>query len=387
MRRPLERARILRRTDDQPTLPARVKRILRKYGATLLMPGPSGILQYGFPPGNYRESTGGNLAAVDQQVGLVVDAVRVPGNNLVNPANWLAGSGTVISGGVATSTAVTAGVNVIQQDNIGVTGKMLEVTMTITVVSGGAVIRPGGVNGPTITATGTYTQRLQAGAADTFRVIAGASGFTGSITLSSISVRELPGIHASQSTSGFQPYLRQSGGVNSWQFDGVDDRLSLSAVPFLITDDFWAVCAYTNTNAAGDAKLLSLRSTTDVNPLIELAIEGRNPILQIRNNAGILSKISSPAVPVSTPAVVSAVKQASTANLRVDGVQNPSSINLSSIGALTLNGAAICSSGSVTPAFFLEGRMHGLAIGKGGITPTELLTLENFIARLQGRNL
>lgn len=225
--RQLERARILRRSDDQPTLPARVKRILRKYGATMLLPGPSGILQYGFQPGNYRESTGQNLAAADQQVGLVVDASQDPGPELMTNGDFAAGltawtvyanGGTAeVAGGIATVTS--GGTNGrIEQAKTLVANKTYIATAYVTLGSApnmqlecirGAAGSYASLGKFVATTPGRQLARFifVATGADVIIQAKSANG-AGTFIIEKVSLRELPGIHASQSTSGYQPYIR-----------------------------------------------------------------------------------------------------------------------------------------------------------------------------------
>lgn len=367
MRRPLERARILRRTDDQPTLPARVKRILRKYGATLLMPGPavpilgpelvvggsfdsaagwtlfgdSGTISGGvanltrtsaytifertiqveanksylvsfesrrasgtgipvfqlrtasntagsvvaaasnasptsqfatnsvnytaassatlyvqagigtaaaevsidsvsvrevlgyqntyssFVAGNYKDSTGNTLAAVDQQVGLVIDASQDAGPELMSNGDFAAGltawtvhaaGGTAdATGGVATVTS--GGTNGrIEQAKTLTANKTYIATAYVTLGTApnmqlecirGAAGSYASLGKFVSTTPGRQLARFVfvATGADVIVQAKSANG-AGTFAIEKVSLRELPGIHASQSTSGYQPYVR-----------------------------------------------------------------------------------------------------------------------------------------------------------------------------------
>lgn len=196
MRRPLQRARILRRTDDRPplTLPSAVRRILKKYGAALLMPG----------------------AAVP-----ILGPELVVNGGFDSDAGWPAAANVVISGGVANATGVAANSTIVTQDIAGVANKVLEVSALVTVQAGGAILRPGGVNGVAITASGFYKQTISSGSFDTFRAISTASGFTGSID--NVSVREILGYQNTYSSFAAGNY-RESTGQNP---AGVDQQVGL----------------------------------------------------------------------------------------------------------------------------------------------------------------
>lgn len=250
-------------------LPLQVRNILTKYGATMLLPGPlGGIQQFLFQPGNYKESTGNTLAAVDQQVGLVVDAAKTPG------------------------------------------------------------------------------------------------------------------INASQSTSGFQPYLRQSSGVNSWQFDGTDDRLSLSAVPFQTQDASFAVAAFTPLAADGGVgrRLFEFGGNGSE---VALLTSNAGLLFNVRGDSGGQSSINGGATATNTPFIATCIQTGSSRLLRVDSVLKGS--NTVAVSASTANAATVGNRAAGDRPF--NGHQHIQIFGKGAITDAELLVIEKFAARLQGRNL
>ena len=232
-------------------LPRRVRAILNKYNATMILPGISGVLRFGYQPGNYRESTGQTLAAADQQVGLVVDAARSRGAELL-PA-WSSGFSSLTNIGIGASAGT---VNLVGSEVVMVSGDGAADRAEFTI--GGLVsnrlyearivARRGGQGSSqnfsswtvgTIgkvsidsTANKEYVINFVAsGTGGLIRAYAAdiAGGAIGDgVIVSSISVRELPGIHAIQSTSGYQPILRNISGIQSWQFDGTDDRFSMT---------------------------------------------------------------------------------------------------------------------------------------------------------------
>jgi hypothetical protein len=213
-------------------LPRRVRRALNKYDAHLYLPGPGGVLVHGFQPGNYVESTGVTPGSVDSLVGLGLDAAGSVGPELVKnggfdaDTNWGKGAGWSISGGVAVCAAATGDLT---QSSVAASpvGKSYRVTMTVSLTSGSLSPQIGS-SVVFIAASGTFSFVLRPTGADSTLYIP-ANNFTGSID--NISVRELTGIHASQATQGYKPYLRR-GIVNlltysseltnaAWTKDGV----------------------------------------------------------------------------------------------------------------------------------------------------------------------
>ena len=110
-------------------------------------------------------------------------------------ADWIKEPGWSISGGQATKVAGAAG-SLYQGAPAMVQGRLYQITFSVTGYSAGT-LTPfcRGTVGTGVTANGTYTQRLIAGADSAYAInfFAGAT-FAGSID--NISVREIPGNHA-----------------------------------------------------------------------------------------------------------------------------------------------------------------------------------------------
>lgn len=356
-----------------------------------------------FIAGNYKESTGNTLAGIDQQVGLVIDAsqdagpeLMVNGNFSVGLAAWAvyANGGTAnATGGVATVTS--GGTNGrIEQAKMLTANKTYIATAYVTLGTApnmqlecirGAAGSYASLGKFVATTPDRQLARFVfvATGADVIVQAKSADG-AGTFTIEQVSLRELPGIHASQSTSGYRPYLRQLGGVNLWQFDGVDDRQSLSVVPFEMADDFFGVFGY-RIAAAADVNLLALRNTGQTNPAIVFGVLPNGaPRFWARNDAGTF--VQTQGVPrIGVDTVLSGRKYSATMECRVEGVLAQSAARPAN--ALTVNNATLCASVATTAGGFFNGNLHGAILGKGAITAAELLVLEKFMARLQGRSL
>lgn len=366
------------------TIPLRVKNILAKYSATLLLPGPAGTISYWFQPGNYRESTGQTLAAADQQVGLVVDAARSPGPEIAT-GNNLSGFSNITAevshtDSAFTTTGPTVGVA------IPVTvGKYYEVVVAGSTTSEEFSINTYSQVGPARTLARVGFGRCVVKA--DFPNIYLRNSTAGVTQITHVSVRELPGIHASQPTSGFQPYLRQSGLVNSWQFDGTDDRLSLSAVPFQMSDDHFVVIGARQASAG--VRCLFGQGTT--NATANQPFFGFNSLnelnVYVRNDAGLAQQIKGPAIAANVIGVYSYLRRSTGAltKIKVDGVDVASSN--ASLPTSVASSAGVGSNMRPTPSEHFNGHIHCVILGKGAITDAELLVLEKFAASLQGRSL
>jgi hypothetical protein len=159
----------------------------------------------------YQDSAGTTpVTAPNQPVGLMLDKSQglVLGSELVtngdfsSATGWTVGAGWTISGGVATATTSPGTLT----QTIGITaGRTYSVSFTVSNVVGQFRIRLGGStsNVNATLANGNYTYTLVAEAANTD--IALLFGTGGSGTVDNISVKLLPGNHATQSTAGSRP--------------------------------------------------------------------------------------------------------------------------------------------------------------------------------------
>jgi hypothetical protein len=184
----------------------------------------------------FQDSAGTTpVTAVEQPVGLILDKSKglALGSELITNGDfsggatgWTVGTNWAITGGGAVATAALYNTDNLDQSVTLTSGRTYKLTFNITAYTAGSLRLdiPGvqSIITGSVSATGAYTYYFVAGAggARTLR-FTGSTGpnFTG--TIDNISVRELPGNHASQSTSASRPVL--SARVNlltySEQFD------------------------------------------------------------------------------------------------------------------------------------------------------------------------
>ena len=187
----------------EKSLAEQVREILTRYSGTMLIPGPDGMRVESFQPGNYRESTGQTLASVDQQIGLVVDAAQSLGPELLPTLNfnsWLPINGATAVSDTSFNTTIGGGMRL---PGLLTPGKMYAVTVTFTISSGTLSLF-------------ADSSKSELASGVTVRIVSDGTGFlylknsgAANTVVSGISVRELPGIHAQQATSGYQSYLRR----------------------------------------------------------------------------------------------------------------------------------------------------------------------------------
>jgi len=205
----------------------------------------------------FQEATGITPAGVDQNVGLALDVSKWGGKTL---AQVLAGQAELITNGnfdvdisgwtnVGGSTAIwSSGVMQITADAGFVGGRYQDVTISsgarveisarcrrlsgtsplnLVAYVGGAFTTLIGIRQVTEGDFITATLRVSPGGTS-IRVYFQAVNGNGVFEVDNVSVKEIPGNHASQATSGARPVLK-AGGLT--RYDGSDDNLLTTLVP------------------------------------------------------------------------------------------------------------------------------------------------------------
>ena len=207
--------------------------------------------------------------ALDKRLGLERGPELVTNGDFSNGATGWTTSGLVsIGGGAANFNSALSGANVLQSVAIS-TSKFYAVTYTITSISSGSVsAAAGGALGAVRTAPGTYTDILLPIAA-TIYVRARADNTTA--VIDNISVREIAGNHAYQTTLAARPKLqRDSNGLYYLSFDGTDDGMATPSIDFTGTDKMtvWAGVRKLSDAAAAIIAELSANESANVGSFV-----------------------------------------------------------------------------------------------------------------------
>ena len=191
----------------------------------------------------FQDDTSGAPAVIGQPVGTMLDKSQglklgsevITNGDFAADSDWTKGTGWSIAGGVAVADEVTS--QNLRQNGVALEeNKVYSVTFTIVSISAGSVLgRFGGtpaVDSVAFNAAGTYTFFLRANDTNTSFMLRGQGGFTG--TVDNVSVKEILGNHAIQTTSVDRPVLARhpEGGIRNLlsytqEFD--DDYWSKSA--------------------------------------------------------------------------------------------------------------------------------------------------------------
>jgi len=195
----------------------------------------------------FQAITGVSTGVTGQPVGIMLDKSFMGG---APAATFIAGQPeVVVNGGFATDTVWTKGINWaitggaavatlatsnLSQASILTIGSWYCITFTVSGYVTGTLTPTAGVTtGTAVSANGTYTQVLRA-LTSTDLIFTGTA-FTGNID--NVSVKVIPGFHATAATDAARPVLTVAGSVAYLTLDGVDDFMT--PTPILNLGEVW----------------------------------------------------------------------------------------------------------------------------------------------------
>lgn len=196
--------------------------------------------------------------------------------------------------------------------------------------------------------------------------------------------------HAAQATAASRPKFRKGtvvGGVSDgvgpyWlDFDGVDDRLVLTSLPFQMADSGFMGGAVNCLSVTTNRPVIALSGATNT-PAIRLMYYATTAQISALHRDDAANTAASVAVGgVGVTQVVSSRKSGEMAYARVNGVQS-AGISTAALGATTLTTAEL--GGATGGLIYLRGAGYGWYTGKGAISDAQLLTIEKYLGSLAG---
>ena len=211
----------------------------------------------------------------------------------------------------------------------------------------------------------------------------------GSVDFDNVSVREIPGNHATQDVNDdYRPTLEQDGSGNWYlDFDGVDDYLYIPNLDMTASDKVtvWAAVRKNSDAAIGMAVELSGNSNSnDGSFRIAAPVSAGVDDYQFLSRGTISAAVTPTGFPAPTTNVLTGIGDISgdSTILRVDGVQAGSSAanqGTGNYGSYPLYFGARAGS-----SLFSDVRAYGLIIRGGASTDAEITKTERYMARLSG---
>ena len=339
---------------------------------------------------------------VGQPVGLILDKSKglavnelIRDVNFDNPANWLIQpSGTTavtIANGVLSFNAVT-NYRAIQASTNTVANKSYTITVEVSsYVRGDPFLLVGGVEVNIPKSVGKHTLKVFATSnASIITIYAGKFGVGGEWSATSISIKEIAGNHAYQTTSASRPILRQNAVTGAYylEFDGSDDCLQTANIDFTATDKVSLFAGVRKLSDSTNGILLELSASITTNSGVFCAFAPR--FTGGAGNFGLISKgtviteVSSPAILAPVSAVISVKSSilASVLSMRVNGALSASSNNSQGTGNFGNYPLFIGRRGGTSLPF--NGHIYNL-IGVGRLTTEgEIAAIEKELAKRTG---
>ena len=206
----------------------------------------------------------------------------------------------------------------------------------------------------------------------------------GEIYIDNISVRELPGNHATQATAASRPVLKQdANGKYYLFFDGVDDSLATGSIDFTSTDKMTVFAGVRKLSDGPGKCLLELSVSIDSNVGafdIRVPAAGSQANYLLRSKGTVSSSATTPATyPAPYTAVLahSAGIGTDTNVVRVNGAQVVNSVSDQGTGNYGNYPLYIGRRGGTTLPF--NGHLYSLIVRGAQSTDSQIVNAENYV--------
>ena len=187
--------------------------------------------------------------------------------------------------------------------------------------------------------------------------------------IDNVSIVEVTGNHATQTTTANKPVLRSTGGKYYGEFDGIND--SLLTGNLALTNTFSIVVAG-NLSSLPSQQTLIGEDTGGA----QVYVTSGGAIVFAKVGTGVLATTAAGEVVAGTPFVATATLAGGNAIIRKNGVQKVSTASALTLSATT--GARI--GGTFAGAEYCAGSLSAVGVLQGASTNAELLTIEKWAA-------
>jgi hypothetical protein len=235
--------------------------------------------------------------------------------------------------------------------------------------------------------SGTATWIIKGGAHSSFKVrLTNVSSAGSYVYFDNVSVKELPGNHATQSVSASRPTYRTDGTLHKLEFDGVDDKMSLPAANIFDSAGEGSILLGTLLSNTSVSVVISAPFTTGVNAIklnatgstVQIGTEGS----RVPSDSYDINRFTR----VNSGAMVSRHRvdwSTATGYVFEDGVE---------IGSGTVGSAGVSDSASgdimigaqANSAFFIAGDIYSIVIIEGAVASEDIASSEAYIADKSG---
>ena len=220
---------------------------------------------------------------LDKSKGLALGVERLTNGNFANgKTGWADPNGwwSIVNG--RAYHPESSAYNEFKQSFASVANKFVKVSFDVQVVKGIAVIGLSAANVSALTfGVGTHTVTMYALPSATSVFFASrVSGYTSEFYIDNVSVKELAGNHAYQTTSASRPILRRNATTGAYylEFDGTDDFLVTNSINFTSTDKVSLFAGVRKLVEGNFGTIAELSSSSDTNSngfsFISSAIQG-----------------------------------------------------------------------------------------------------------------
>lgn len=300
-------------------------------------------------------------------------------------------SGVSVAGGIVTFDAVPAGSNGLlltaANGSPYQTTASVEVTITISdFVSGGIRLWHGSGYSPVFSGNGTHRFLAVFPADLSLRCYTPSSGGVTSLK-AGLSVRELPGAHATQPVLAARPVYSLTGGLPSLSFDGIDDRLIVRRLDLSSGAALTGAAGLYKPDDGVAARVLDLGGAEPTMALDAPATAGLPQIALTVNNG---TPVSVTNVATAAPVAAAALLRASVAAphlaaLQVSGGADlASSASSSTVAAHWRNARELHLGQRTDGGLRFAGRIHGLVLFDTALSEPDNTLLRHFMAQKTG---